>query len=178
MCRCDRCREKSLWATDEHETDDGLMTVGHMIFPPTTTAAQPHPDLPEICASEYKEARDIIDKSPRGAAALLRLCLEKLCAHLAGNDGKSINDNIKDLVAKGLPVKAQQSLDYLRVVGNNAVHPGQIDLQDTPEMVHAMFGLINFIVDNQITNPKTIEALYNQIPTGARDAIDKRDGRG
>lgn len=134
-----------------------------------------HIDLPEDLQQEYDEARAIVEQSPRGAAALLRLCLEKLCAHLTGNDRKSINDNIKDLVAKDLPVRVQQSLDYLRVVGNNAVHPGQIGLQDTPEMVYAMFGLINFIVDNQITQPKTIEALYSQIPEGVREAVERRD---
>lgn len=175
ISRCDGCDQELLWRIEVRETEEGDQQFGRIIYPPASTAPMHHIDLPEDLQQEYNEARAIVEQSPRGAAALLRLCLEKLCAHLTGNDGKSINDNIKDLVAKDLPIRVQQSLDYLRVVGNNAVHPGQIDLRDTPEMVLAMFGLINFIVDNQITQPKTIETLYSHIPEGAREAVERRD---
>lgn len=172
LSSCERCHDEVLWCVESNSLGQ---EDGHIIYPPASTAPIHHIDLPEDLQQEYDEARAIVGQSPRGAAALLRLCLEKLCSHLTGNAANSINDNIKDLVAKGLSARVQQSLDYLRVVGNHAVHPGQIDLQDTPEMVHAMFGLINFIVEDQITKPKTIEALYSQIPAGAREAIERRD---
>jgi hypothetical protein len=35
--------------------------------------------------------------------------------------------------------------------------------------------MMNFIVENRITQPKHIEALYSKLPEGARLAIDKRD---
>lgn len=134
-----------------------------------------HHDLPEDCHADYEEARDIVSRSPRGAVALLRLCLQKLMPYL-GEEGKNINDDIKSLVAKGLPPMVQQALDVCRVVGNNAVHPGELDIHDTPEIAHQLFRMINFIVADRIARPKEIQALYAQLPQGAIAAIAKRDG--
>jgi len=67
-------------------------------------------------------------------------------------------------------------LDVVRVIGNNAVHPGEISIDDNPEIAQALFGLINVIVENRIAEPKRIEALYASLPEGARNAIERRDG--
>lgn len=69
----------------------------------------------------------------------------------------------------------QQALDYCRVVGNNSVHPGEINLNDTPEIAYSLFEMVNFIVEDRIARPKQVQALYNQLPQGARNAIEKRD---
>ena len=146
-----------------------------MLVPSDAPVPPPHPDLPQDCCGEYNEARDIMAKSPRAASALLRLSIQKLMPHL-GQSGKNINADIKALVANGLPPLVQKALDICRVVGNNAVHPGEIDLNDTPDTANKLFQMINFIVQDRITHPKEIEALYEELPVGAREAIDKRDG--
>jgi len=118
-----------------------------------------------------------MDKSPRGAAALLRLAIQKLCLHLGGK-GENINEDIKLLVKeKGLPEPARHALDAIRVVGNNAVHPGEMNVDDTPDVVAKLFAALNFVVQTTITVPKEMEALYGVIPAGAQAAADKRDGR-
>ncbi|ADT88257.1 hypothetical protein vfu_B01540 [Vibrio furnissii NCTC 11218] len=104
----------------------------------------------------------------------MRLCIQKLCKELGGK-GKNINDDIAVLVKNGLPVKIQQALDVVRVVGNNAVHPGEISLEDHPQVVTALFNLINMIVDNQITQPKQVAELFAFLPENAKSAVEKRD---
>lgn len=145
-----------------------------MIIPAEAPVAPPHPDTPLNILGEYQEARSIFAISPRAAVALLRLAIQKLMIEL-GEKGENINADIKSLVAKGLPVQVQQAFDYCRVVGNNAVHPGEINLNDTPEMGQHLFNMINFIVEDRITRPKQIAALYAKLPEASREAIDKRD---
>jgi len=163
IARCDRCGRFSIW-------------VGaRMIHPPSHTSPPPNQDLSKDVAADYEEARAILARSARGAAALLRLAIQKLCKEL-GEQGENINDDIGSLVRKGLPAKVQQALDTVRVVGNNAVHPGQIDLRDNAEVANQLFSLVNIIADVMITQPKHVEALYNStVPEAQRKAIDKRD---
>lgn len=148
-----------------------------MVWPGgTIQAPNAHEDLPPSCAGEFEEARRVASASPRAAAALLRLCVQKLCQHL-GCQGKNINDDIGTLVRQGLPVQIKQALDVVRVIGNNAVHPGEMSADDTNEIADSLFGLINFIVEQMITQPKEIERLHAKLPPGALQAIERRDGQ-
>lgn len=135
----------------------------------------PNADMPDDVRHDYEEASNILAASPRGAAALLRLALQKLMVHL-GEPGKHIDTDIASLVKKGLPVKLQQALDSVRVVGNNAVHPGQLDLTDTPELATKLFTFLNIIVDNRITQDRMIDQFYTgTIPANLQQAIVTRD---
>jgi hypothetical protein len=145
-----------------------------MIFPSSGTAPLPHADMPDDVKADFIEAREIVARSPRGAAALLRLCVQNVMPHV-GEKGKNINDDIKSLVAKGLPVQVQQALDSVRVIGNNAVHPGEMSFKDNPAVAQALFGLVNFIVERMIEQPRRLESLYNSLPPSTLNAIEKRD---
>lgn len=162
FCVCEHCNKISYW----HD--------GRMIIPAEAPVVPPHTDMPESIIEEYQEARAIFARSPRAAVALLRLAIQKLMVEL-GEKGDNINTDIKSLVTKGLPVQVQQAFDYCRVIGNNAVHPGEINLNDTPEMGQNLFNMLNFIVEDRITRPKHIASLYSQLPEAARTAIEKRD---
>jgi hypothetical protein len=144
------------------------------LYPEASQAPLPNPDLPEEIRADYEEARRIIDRSPRGAAALLRLCIQKLCRHL-GESGENINSDIASLVKKGLDPKIQKSLDIVRVIGNEAVHPGTIDLSDSPETAAILCELINVIAETMISKPKMIDQLYDQLPPDKLEHIEKRD---
>jgi hypothetical protein len=159
---CSRCEKPALWVS------------GKLVYPSLSTAPLPSDDMPEDVAFDYKEAREIVNLSPRAACALLRLALQKLMPHL-DEKGKDINTDIGNLVKKGLPVKIQKAADIVRVIGNNAVHPGEIDLKDDPETASRLFGLINMIVEVMISQPKKVDLLYEKIPTNQKEQIEKRD---
>lgn len=135
---CDHCSQYSIWLDEK------------MVYPNVSIAPYPNPDLPAEVKTDYNEAREILSKSPRGSAALLRLAVQKFCKHL-GEKGANINDDISELVKKGLPQRVQQSLDAVRVIGNNAVHPGQIDISDDPETAARLFDLVNIVCDYMVS---------------------------
>ena len=145
-----------------------------MIYPFSGTAPLPNPDLPEDIKNDYMEARGICELSPRGSAALLRLCIQKLCKHL-GEPGRDINSDIQSLVKKGLNADIQKSLDIVRVIGNESVHPGTIDLRDDPDTARILFVLVNIIANALITQPNMIAATYAIIPPNKQQGIANRD---
>lgn len=142
----------------------------------------PHTDLSDELRDTYLEALKVYPISPRSSCALLRLLIQKLCKEFGGR-GKKINDDIAFLVANGLPEQIQQSLDIIRVIGNNAVHPGTIDLDDNPEIAKDLFELVNLIVEEiglpkrQADNKRKIAEKYQELPENARRGIQSRDGK-
>ncbi|WP_420577039.1 DUF4145 domain-containing protein [Ekhidna sp.] len=159
--------------TCQHCGDHTLWVDKVMIFPEIGSAPFPNTEMPQAVLKLYREATAIHHKSPRGAAALLRLGIQVLCKEL-GESGKNINNDISNLVKKGLPEIVQQSLDIVRVTGNDAVHPGQIDT-DNPETVGKLFELTNIIVEYMIALPKKVSGIYAQLPKDKQEAITKRD---
>lgn len=146
-----------------------------MIVPGEAPVPSCHEDLPESCVADYNEAREIVGRSPRAAAALMRLLIQKLLTEL-GQPGRNINEEIGNLVKAGLPVEVQRALDYCRVIGNNAVHPGEINIDDDPSIAHSLFEMVNFVVEDRITKSKKIAELYGRLPEGAQKAVERRDG--
>jgi len=71
----------------------------------------------------------------------------------------------------------QRALDAVRVIGNNAVHPGEIDLNDDRATAASLFRLLNLIADKMISEPKHVDEVYSSLPQGALDAIQRRDAK-
>jgi hypothetical protein len=162
ICFCNHCKKISIWY------------LGKMVYPDFSGVEMPNKDLPDEIKNDYMEAANILQKSPRGSAALLRLVVQKLCIHL-GENKKDLNDSIKNLVKKGLSPIIQKSLDSLRVIGNEAVHPGQMDLKDDVKTASSLFKLINKIADVMITDIKEIDEIFGKIPDSKKEQIIKRD---
>ncbi|MBW7995470.1 MAG: DUF4145 domain-containing protein [Candidatus Glassbacteria bacterium] len=163
ISKCNACNNQAVWVNKK------------MILPDIEISDTPNPDLKKDIQDDFNEAKSITPKSPRAAAALLRLCIQKLCKQL-GKPGKNINEDIASLVKDGMPVGIQKALDIVRVTGNEAVHPGVLDLKDDIDTVQKMFRLVNFIAHDRITQPKEVDALYQSLPEEKRKAIEKRDG--
>lgn len=159
-CRC--CGKKIIWIDEEYVYPD-------------IVAEEANADMPDTVKQLYNEAGLIYNKSPRAACALLRLAVDRLCNELGEND-KDINKNIGALVEKGLPRSVQQALDIVRVVGNKAVHPGQIAFNvDDKKTAITLMKLVNMITERMITEPKEINSMFEELPNTVKDSIEKRD---
>lgn len=141
IIRCINCGKKIIWHND-------------IYIYPEIQPQEANPDMPETVLQLYNKAGSIYNKSPRAACALLRLAIDRLCNELGEKD-RDINKNIGALVERGLSVEVQKALDIVRVVGNKAVHPGQIEFDvDNVDTANMLFQLINIIVDRMISEPK------------------------
>src|SRR5581483_9395165 len=134
VARCTYCEKDTIWV-------DKLL-----VSPEASSTPPPNADLDKEIQADYREAAAIAERSPRGAAALLRLCVQKLCMQLA-LPGKNLDKDIQSLVEQGLDSQIQRALDVVRVIGNNAVHPLEMDLTDDHSTAFVLFGLVNLIAD-------------------------------
>ena len=161
---CEHCREIAIWRKDE------------LIWPRVGVAPRPNRDMPSSCRGVYEEANTIVNDSPRAAAALLRLVIEELCVHI-GADGQTLNDRIGYLVKEGMSPKIQKALDVVRVTGNQAIHPGHIDVEDDIDTALSIFSLVNLITEELISTPNRVNKMYAELPAGIRDDIKRRDNK-
>ncbi len=162
LVRCSRCNLFSLWVNEK------------MVFPEVVAVDPPNPDLDLEIRQIYLEAAGVLGKSPRAAAALLRLCIQELLRQLR-KPGKNLNSEIGELVAEGLPVEIQQALDIVRVVGNDAVHPGEIKIDDDQTTATQLFKWVNLIADDRISKPKAVQAAFDDLPDSKKEQIEQRD---
>ena len=175
FCACLRCRNITVWVA-EQVTDDrpAEMYDWNQVYPITSSAPPPSEDIPKEIFKEYSEARSIVGDSPRAAAAMLRLCLQKLMPILGENDGH-LRTDIQSLVDKGLPQDILQALDSLRIFGNESLHPGTIDLNEDPATALVLFKALNIIIDRMITDKKELRDLHNLTPPSKRIIASKHD---
>ncbi len=164
LCKCQHCGYISFWYKNK------------LIWPLASSVEAPIEEMDKDIKELYNEARDIIESSPKGSCAILRLALQKLCNRLADQEeNKKIDGAIKKLVEKGLPTTIQKAMDTIRIVGDEAVHPGEININDNKDLAIAMFRLLNMIVEKMIVEPKQIDDLYNLMPKNKLEGIGNRD---
>lgn len=179
---CSHCNKENIWrvtkavsASDSARSFLSRTLDGYMIYPDAMNAPIPSDDMPDDIKKDYLEAASIYQKSPRGAVALLRLGLQKLCVHLGG-EGKNINADLAKLAEdEVVSKKLIKSADIIRIVGNNAVHPGTISDDDFEDVSFKLFALINMIVQQGITEPKEVDNMFGSLPDGPRQAAEDRD---
>lgn len=163
--KCSHCNGYTVWAGNE------------MVYPGASPAPLPTDDMPEDVREDYNEARQVVNDSPRAAAALLRLAMEKLARELTGDENRSLNNMIGDLVEDGeIDERVQMALDSVRVVGNESVHPGKLDMRDDRDTALRLFDLVNDVVEITIARENRIKSAYGDIPEETKEWIENRDG--
>ena len=177
---CRICNRISIWINFNFEqTDPVTQVVKHLddwkrVYPLKSDVPKKNKDMPEEIGLLYDEAAQVLPISPKSTAALLRLALQKLMTHL-DEPGKNINADIGSLVGKGVPKTIQEAMDTLRVIGNEAVHPGQIDFNDNTELAIKLFDIVNLIIDYIVSKPEKISSLYYSLPSEKIDGVRDRD---
>jgi hypothetical protein len=153
---CFSCNQMCLWVYDQ------------LVWP------SPEPKLAAVPNErrEYEEASQILEASPRGAAALLRLTIEKLCKEL-GVSGESLKDDIPIFVRQHVDARVQKALDAARMIENNAMHPGQIGLEDDRATAESLSGLVNLICEKMIVEPTHLQAVYTRLRESAQTDMDQ-----
>ncbi len=184
LLTCGTCSAATLERVDEYcvaqyEAGKNMVDSDELnrciVYPSLRLAPDPIAGMPEDVKKDYEEASAVLAHSPRACAALLRLALQRLCIHL-GQPGRALNNDIKTLIQqRGLKPQIQQALDIVRVTGNNAVHPGEMNLDDNQEIALSLFTVINLIVEEMIVIPNQIQELYNALPEEDRERIARRD---
>lgn len=181
---CGSCGESAVWRkrasanSKEEVLKVALFPDSRWVlaYPSLSIAPEPNADLPDDILADYLEAAELAQISPRSAAALLRLCVQKLCVVL-GADGRSINDDIKQLLAeKKIAPIVQKAMDTVRISGNESVHPGELSLGGDPELVTSLFDFVNLIAQEAITQPRIVEEMFNRMPGDKLAHIKTRDG--
>ena len=162
---CSRCDSTAFWLAEK------------MIYPTARMAPPANSDFPENVKEVYEEAAAIAGLSTRAACALLRVAIEMLLKDLGHvKENGNINDSIGELVQAGVDKRVQRALDVVRVTGNNAVHPGRIDFDDSTD-VSSLFELINYIADTLITRPNKASEMFDNLPERAKRGIKRRDSK-
>lgn len=162
--KCVYCNKWSIWIEES------------LAYPAQIMVEDPNDDMPDKVKKLYRESAQVLSISPRAAAALLRLGLQILLG-VVGGDGKNINDDIKKIVALGVEPETQRALDILRVFGNSGAHPGEINLNENPDLVYKMYELMNIVTDRLITRKNQIDKLFGSLPEGVKDQIELRDSK-
>jgi hypothetical protein len=161
---CLNCQQRTIWFREK------------LVAPVASTAPRANEDMPADVKRDFEEARDICDRSPRSAVALLRLCIHKLCIEL-GAPETGLSEAIGHLVVAGLPEQVQQAFDGIRIVGNSQLHLDDdgIEILNDPSAVQLLFMLVNLIVENRISLPKKTREFYESLPETSRKAVDARN---
>jgi phage FluMu protein Com len=106
--------------------DDGKAFVAEnefVVWPRQTTRPVP-PEVPSHIASDYTEAVEVLNISPKASAALSRRCLQAVLREAGNANQHNLVDQIK-AVTPTLPSYIAENVDAIRNIGNFAAHPGK-----------------------------------------------------
>lgn len=146
---------------------------------PTSTPADippPNPDMPAECHKLYNGAALVFNHSPRTAGALLRLCLQVLLTE-AKIEGKTIDLQIQNLIKSGEDPMNVLCMDICRILGNECVHPGIINLNEEGDIATLFFEFINMTTTRLFTAKRQVQEVYQKLPEGARKALEARNAK-
>jgi hypothetical protein len=79
-----------------------------------------------LVEEDFEEAAAILTKSPRGAVALMRVCIQKVLPLLKHN-GTGSSEYNTEVMRKGLEVEIQQAMEVLQVLRSDPLQLTNFD---------------------------------------------------
>jgi hypothetical protein len=166
VSRCYNCKGFTVWVRDRlvfparveeapnivevdfREVEEDVQESAEQVQHDDEHGQEPAEDVQEF-SEDFEQAATILNKSPRAAAALIRVCIQKMIP-LLKNTGKNLDENISSLVGKGLEVEIRQAMDVLQVIRKNPVQENHIDLRAETAMATRMFESLKEILERRM----------------------------
>lgn len=134
--------------------------------------------IPQQIRDDYEEASQIIDKSPKAAATLLRRCLQGMIRDFWGVSEKRLIDEINAIKDKVTPSQ-WKAIDGLRHIGNIGAHMEKdvnLIVDVTPDEATKLLKLIELLLEKWYISRHEEEELYDSIVTIADEKAEERKG--
>ena len=94
------------------------------VWPRATARTPLAPEVPDDFSADYKEGCEVLEASPKAAAALARRCLQHLLRDHVKVKPQDLSKEIDELLeSKTLPSDLASNVDAIRHVGNFGAHP-------------------------------------------------------
>ena len=151
VSRCYNCKGFTVWVRDRlvfPVRGDEPPDVVEVDFEEVAEDVQETAEDEEV-SEDFEEAAAILNKFPRGAAALPRVCIQNMMPLLKEN-AKNLDENISSLVRKGLEVEIQQAMDVLQVVRKSPLQTTEFDLKEENETVKKFFNSLERILERRM----------------------------
>ena len=157
---CFNCNEMCLWVCDQ------------LVWPRGAEGSEPKLHAAPDVRRDYEAASQTLEASPRGAAELLRVAIQKLCKELGGS-GESPKDDLASFVHEDVDARVQKVLEAMRIIESNAVRPAEIGVGDNRATAETL-SVVNLICEKMIMEPRHLQALYTKLREGAGSAMEQR----
>ena len=151
VSRCYNCKGFTVWVRDRlvfPVRGDEPPDVVEVDFEEVAEDVQETAEDEEV-SEDFEEAAAILNKFPRGAAALTRVCIQNMMP-LLEQTGKNLDENISSLVRKGLEVEIQQVMDVLQVVRKSPLQTTDFDLKEENETAKQFFNSLERILERRM----------------------------
>lgn len=156
-----RTKEKDSRNLDDYETEEKIIYPNIPLID-----IEPNEDLTNEQKQLFNEAKDIFDKSPKAAGALLRCVIERILRDkFQGKLGQSLLGKIlnDEEVKKELGGELIEMCNACKLIGNDAAHSSLIIYEDeSKQEVELLFELINAIAEKLLSKPRKRQEMLDK----------------
>lgn len=156
-----RTKEKDSRNLYDYETEEKIIYPNIPLID-----IDPNEDLTNEQKQLFNEAKDIFDKSPKAAGALLRCVIERILRDkFQGKLGQSLLGKIlnDEEVKKELGGELIEMCNACKLIGNDAAHSSLIIYEDeSKQEVELLFELINAIAEELQSKPRKRQEMLDK----------------